>query len=199
MHIIEIRKDKKGKLLVRTDEVGTFPIYEKEAAAFHLEQGNELSDSDWEKICSEILSKRVKMRALYLLEQMDRTEAQLRRKLMEGHYPEFLIDEAVDYVKSYHYIDDLRYAESYIRLHQQQKSRLELKQFLMKRGVPAELIDRAFEEEYTECEGELIDRLLGKREYDPENTDINEKRKIYQYLLRKGFSASEIRRRMDLT
>ncbi len=199
MHIIEIKKEKKGKLLVRTDEVGTFPIYEKEAEAFHLEEGMELPDGDWEKICSEILSKRVKRRALYLLQQMDRTEAQLRRKLTEGRYPEFLVDEAVDYVKSYHYIDDLRYAESYIRLHQQQKSRLELRQALMKRGVPADLIDRAFEEEYEDCEGELIDRLLEKRGYDPGDSDVNEKRKTYQYLLRKGFSASEIRRRMDLT
>ncbi len=199
MRIIEIKKEKKGKLLVRTDEVGTFPIYEKEAAAFHLEEGGELSDSEWERLCSEVLAKRVKRRALYLLQQMDRTEAQLRRKLKEGHYPDFLIDEAVDYVKSYHYIDDLRYASSYIRFHQQQKSRRELRQALITRGVPAGLIEQAFEEVYEDTEGELIDRLLAKRGYDPEKTDAKEKGKIFQYLLRKGFPASEIKKRMDLT
>ncbi len=199
MHIIEIKKQKKGKMLVRTDEVGTFPIYEKEAAAYHLEEGSELSDSEWEKLCAEVLIKRVKRRALYLLQQMDRTEAQLRRKLTEGQYPDFLIDEAVDYVKSYHYIDDLRYASSYIRCHQQQKNRRQLREALLTRGVPADLIDQAFEEEYEDHEEELIERLLEKKQYDPENTDLKEKQKIYQSLLRKGFSAPLVRRCMGLT
>ncbi len=199
MRILEIQKQKKGKLLVRTDEVGTFPVYEKEAAAFHLEEGADLSGSEWERLCREVLAGRAKRRALYLLEQMDRTEAQLRRKLAEGHYPDSLIDEAVEYAKSYHYIDDLRYACTYIRLHQDQKSRQQLRAALRARGVPADLIERAFEEEYEACEGELIERLLAKRGYDPEKADEKERRKIYQYLLRRGFSGSEIRRRMDLT
>ncbi len=199
MRITEIKKEKKGKLLVRTDEVGTFPVYEKEAAAFHLEEGMELPESEWERLCREVLAKRVKKRALYLLEQMDRTEAQLRRKLAEGHYPDFLIDEAVAYVKSYHYIDDLRYASAYIRFHQQEKSRRELRQALMKRGVPADLIEQAFGEAYEGSEEELIGRLLEKKGYDPEETDAKEREKIFRYLLRKGFSVSEIKRCMDLT
>ncbi len=199
MVILEIRKQKKGKLLVRTDEVGTFPIYEKEAVAFHIEEGAELSESEWEKLCTEVLSKRIKKRALHLLEQMDRTEFQLRQKLKGDHYPDFLVDEAVEYVKSYHYIDDLRYAESYLRYQQEKKSRLQMKNTLLKRGVPADLIDQAFEEEYVADEGELIARILEKRGYDPEKSDPDEKRRTYQYLLRRGFSVSEIRRCMDLT
>ncbi|MCC8141728.1 MAG: recombination regulator RecX [Lachnospiraceae bacterium] len=199
MIILEIKKQKKGKLLVRTDEVGTFPVYEKEAAAFHLEEGAEIPDGEWERLCSEVLSKRAKKRALHLLEQMDRTEFQLRQKLKGDHYPDFLVDEAVEYVKSYHYIDDLRYAESYLRYQQEKKSRLQIKNTLLKRGVPADLIDQAFEEEYEADEGELIARILEKRGYDPEKSDPDETRRTYQYLLRRGFSVSEIRRGMDLT
>ncbi len=199
IHIFEIKKEKKGRLLVLTEEVGTFPVYEKEAAAFHLEEGTEISDDEWDRLCAEVLEKRIKSRALYLLEQMDRTEAQLRRKLAEGHYPDFLIDAAVDYVKSYHYIDDLRYASAYIRSHQEQKSRMELKNALITRGVPMDLIDQAFEETYEDREEEVIGRLLKKRQYDPDKTDEKEKQKIYQYLLRKGFSPSRVRRCMGLT
>jgi len=199
MVILEIKRQKKGKLLVRTDEVGTFPIYEKEAAAFHIEEGAELAEGEWERLCTEILSKRAKKRALHLLEQMDRTEFQLRQKLKGDHYPDFLVDEAVEYVKSYHYIDDLRYAESYLRYQQEKKSRLQMKNTLLKRGVPADLIDQAFEEEYVADEGELIARILEKRGYDPEKAGPDEKRRTYQYLLRRGFSVSEIRRCMDLT
>ena len=199
MQILEITKEKKGKILVHTDGVDCFPLYEKEADAWGIREGAELSRETWEELCSEILKKRVIRRAMFLLQQMDRTESQLRRKLAEGHYPEELIDEAVAYVESWHYIDDFRYACTYIRCHQAEKSRIQLKLALVKRGVPSELIDRAFEEEYADNEEELIAKLLEKKHYDPEQMDQKEKYKICQFLLRKGFSISKIKRQMDLT
>ncbi len=199
MHILEIKKEKKGRLLVRTDEVGTFPIYEKEAAAYGLEEGAVLSGEEWERLCAEVLLPRVKKRALHLLETQDRTEAQLRQKLREGHYPEFLVDEAVAYVVSYHYIDDLRYAASYIRFHQDAKSRRELQTALLKRGVASDVIEQAIASDYTGDEEELLERILAKRGFDPADADDREKSRTYQYLLRKGFSSSAIRRRLDLT
>ncbi|MCD8365001.1 MAG: RecX family transcriptional regulator [Clostridiales bacterium] len=198
MKIVEITREKKGRLLIRTDEM-VFPLYEKEAAAWHLEEGRELEAETWKRLCREVLNKRVIRRAMYLLEQMDRTEHQLRRKLRENHYPEELIGAAVDYVKSYHYIDDLRYAKTYIRLHQSEKSRYQLKTALQQRGVSSEVLARALEEAYEDQEEELIEKLLSRKQYDPEHMDRKEKHRIYQYLLRKGFSNSQIMRQMDLT
>lgn len=198
MQILEIKKEKKGRLLICTDEM-TFPLYEKEAADLHLTEGGELSREEWERLCREILDKRVIRRAMHLLQQMDRTEAQLRRKLRENHYPDALIDTAVEYVKSYHYIDDLRYAASFIRFHQSDKSRAQLKTALLSRGVPAQVIAQAMEETYEDHETELIRRLLEKKHYDPAQADQRETYRVYQYLLRKGFSNFQIKREMDLT
>lgn len=199
MQILEIKKEKSGRILVHTDGVDCFPLYAKEAAAWGIAEGAEFSDEKWEELCREVLGKRAVRRAMYLLRQMDRTEAQLRQKLAEGHYPEALIDEAVAYVESWHYIDDYRYACSYIRCHQASKSRLQLKVALQKRGVSADVMERAMEEEYAGQEEELIRKFLEKRHYDPENTDWKEKQKIFQSLQRKGFPVSEIKRSMDLT
>ena len=199
MRILEITKEKKGKILVHTDGVDCFPLYAKEADAWGVREGAELSDAKWQELCEEVLKKRVIRRAMYLLQQMDRTEAQLRRKLADGHYPEALIDAAVAYVESWHYIDDFRYACTYIRSRQSEKSRIQIKMALVQRGVPADLIDRALEEEYEDNEEELIARLLEKKHYDPEQMDRKEKYKIYQFLARKGFSISKIKRQMDLT
>lgn len=199
MRILEITKEKKGKILVHTDGVDCFPLYAKEADAWGVREGAELSDAKWQELCEEVLKKRVIRRAMYLLQQMDRTEAQLRRKLADGHYPEELIDAAVAYVESWHYIDDFRYACTYIRSRQSEKSRIQIKMALVQRGVPADLIDRALEEEYEDNEEELIARLLEKKHYDPEQMDRKEKYKIYQFLARKGFSISKIKRQMDLT
>ena len=147
---------------------------------------------------TEDMDIRAKKRAMHLLERMDRTESQLRRKLTESGYPAESVEQAIAYVKSYHYIDDKRYAESYIRYHQQQKSRLQLQMNLIRRGISAEVIEAAMEEAYEGSEEELIRKLLVKKCYDAERMDRKEKYKIYQYLMRKGFSGSAVRRCMDL-
>lgn len=198
MQITDIITEKRGKLLVHTDEAGTFPIYRKEAAVYHIEEGAELTHEQWERLCSEVLKKRVIKRALYLLQKMDRTEAGLRRKLQENHYPEEVIDAAVDYLKSFGYIDDFRYASAYIRCHQSEKSRLQLEMLLQKRGVPSNVIEQALEEEYTDNEEQLIQKLLIKKHYDPEQMDQKEKYKIFQYILRRGFSGAQIKKQMEL-
>ena len=55
--------------------------------------------------------KQAKQKALSLLNYMDRTESQLRQKLKEKSFDDDAIDEAVDYVKSFGYINDTGYAE----------------------------------------------------------------------------------------
>lgn len=198
MYITEITPWKKGRLLVHTDTVGTFPIYGKEIAAYQIEEGSFFADDDWERFCEEVLQKRVIRRAMYLLQKKDYTEAQLRKKLAEGYYPPALVDAALDYVKSFHYIDDLRYAGAYIRYHQSEKSRLQLRSALKSRGVSDELIEQAMAEDYENNEEFLIQKLLLKKRYDADSMDQKEKYKIYQYLMRKGFAGAAVRKQMGL-
>ena len=105
---------------------------------------------------------------------------------------------AIDYVKSFHYVDDYRYACTYIRYHQTEKSRLQLKMKLYECGVASDLIEQALEDEYSGEEEQLIDRLLEKKHYDAETMDQKEKQRIYQYLMRRGFRPETIRHRMGI-
>ena len=198
MQIEEIIQGKKGKLIIRAEGGLSFPLYEKEAAKYRLTEGGTLTEQEWNEICSEILEKRAKRRAMYILQRMERTECQLRRKLQENGYPEEIVECAMDYVKSFHYVDDDRYACTYIRYHQSEKSRLQIKMKLYERGVPSDLIEQALEDEYTGEEDRLIDRLLEKKQYDADTMDQKEKQKIYQYLMRRGFRSDAIRQRMKL-
>ena len=198
MQIEKISRGKRGKLTIRLEGGLSFPLYEKEAAKYRLEEGGFLADEEWNEICTEILEKRAKRRALYILQRMERTEYQLRQKLQENGYPEEIVQCAIDYVKSFHYVDDYRYACTYIRYHQSEKSRLQIKMKLYERGVPSDLIEAALEEEYSGEEEVLIERLLEKKHYDAETMDQKEKQKIYQYLMRRGFRSEAIRRQMKL-
>ena len=126
------------------------------------------------------------------MEKMDRTEYKLREKLSEGGYPDEAIEDAIGYVKRYHYLDDERYARNYVFLAQDRKSRKKLSIELYQRGIKKELIDRILEEEYDADEEKQICQLLEKRGFDPKTCSEKERQKLYQFLLRRGFQSSDI-------
>ena len=140
---------------------------------------------------------RAKKRVLHLLERSQKSEKQLRDKLQDGGYEQEVIDEAIDYAKSYHYIDDERFAKDYVRLSCNSKSRIRLKQDLSQKGIDRDLIDLAIEEEYQVDEVELLRSILKKRHFEPDS-DYNEKQKHFRFLASKGYSTSVIRRAMDM-
>lgn len=139
---------------------------------------------------------RAKKRALHLLERMDRTEHQLREKLRASEYPEEVIEEAIEYVKSFHYIDDERYAETFTRYKKEKMSRQQIKQKLMLKGVSREIISNAIEDEYDVDETVHIRSILKKKHYAADVSDEGEFRRVYNYLLRRGFRSSDILKEM---
>lgn len=138
------------------------------------------------------LEIRVKKRALHILERMDRTEQELRMKLTQSEYPEEYIEKAIAYVKSYHYLDDYRYACTYIRYHQDKMSRTQLKMKLLQKGISRDLLGEAMEETYEADECEQIVALLNKRKSKHTGDEQKDFNRDYQYLLRRGFSSHDI-------
>ena len=142
--------------------------------------------------------KRAKLRCMHLLEKRNYTEKELRQKLENGktEYTEEQIDGAIAYVKSFHYVDDGRYACKYIEAMQSRKSRRQIEQELYQKGVDRELIQEAFEETGEVPEEEQIARWMEKRNFHPEEADLKEKQRMYAFLARKGFRAENIQRVM---
>lgn len=186
----------KGRYRVAFDNGVSCILYRSEAAQLSIEVQCSLTDENYDYLINEIVGKRAKKRAMHILEQMDRTEHQLREKLARGEYPQECIDSAVEYVKKYRYLDDERFASSYVRYHQEKLSRQQLSVKLSQKGVNKDIIAEALEMEYEADDGEKIRNLLSKRHFDPDNTDRQENNKIYQYILRRGFKSSDILKEM---
>lgn len=182
----------KGKAQVSFDEKEALILYKSEIKKLGMEEQMFVSEELYQRLFYEIVGKRAIKRAMHLLEKMDRTEQQLRRKLLEGGYPDELVEEAIAYVKSYHYIDDERYARAFIRLNQDRRSIGRMKMDLFAKGISADIIDRAINEEYETLPETLIQKLMEKKNFDPDAATRQETAKMYQYLFRKGFSSNEI-------
>ena len=142
------------------------------------------------------MQKRAKLRCMHLLEKRDYTEKELRQKLTNGktEYTQEEMDSAIEYVKSFRYVDDGRYACKYIEAMSSRKSRRQIEQELYQKGVDKELIQEAFEMTGEVPEEEQIARWMEKRHYDPESADPKEKQKMYAFLARKGFRPENIQR-----
>ena len=123
MTVTKIEPVTKTRFRVYIDEQFAFVLYNGELSRYHIAVDSELDEEDYNEIFRDIIVKRVKARALHLLSDMGRTEAQLRSKLEQGGYTEEAVEEAVRYVKSFGYLNDREYARSFIEGRKNRKSR----------------------------------------------------------------------------
>ena len=74
--------------------------------------------------------KNARRKAMLLLEHMDRTEKGLSDRLRQAGFSAEATEDAMEYVRSYGYLNDLRYAENYISFRMGTKSRQKILQEL---------------------------------------------------------------------
>ena len=125
MRITRIEPVTKTKYRVSINEQFAFVVYKGELSRFHLKEESELTEDTYAEI-KEVLLKRAKLRAMHLLNDMARTESQLRDKLKIGGYPPEITEAAIAYVKSFGYINDDAYIRSFIDSRKEKKSRREI-------------------------------------------------------------------------
>lgn len=198
MRVTRIEELSKSRYRVFIDEEFAFVLYKGELRLYHIVSGEEISPEDYQAIMEQVLPKRAKLRAMNLLKSREYTKKQLYDKLKEGYYPEKVIEEALEYVESFHYTDDLRYAVSFISGHEDTRSRRRIEQDLLGRGIDKLTMEKAWQEWEeqggTQDESAMIRGLLRKRGYDPENADNKERQRMGAFLMRRGFSGENVRR-----
>lgn len=192
MEITKIQALTKQKYRIFLDGESAFAVYKGELSRYHLEEGAVLPPEVYEELVNRVLKKRATLRAMHILERTDKTEAQLRRKLEESEYPKEAVESAIAYVTSYGYLDDRRYAEHYIEWKKQEKGKARLKMELVQKGISREIIEEVLEStDFGETREMIRQIILKKRKTDiPMNE--KEKQRIYGFLMRKGFSSSDI-------
>lgn len=135
---------------------------------------------------------RAKKKAMSLLQHMDRTEWELRSKLEKAGFAEEPVQEAVEYVRSFHYIDDRRYALRFAEIYCESRSIQRIRQDLQKKHISEEWIALALEKiEYDDSRAlkKAMDKVLSGIDKE---LSYQEKQKIIAKLYRKGFHVDQI-------
>ena len=149
-------------------------------------------------------SQKAVAKAMALLLHKDRTEKELSDRLYRAGFSEESALFAMEYVKSFGYIDDHRYAATYIDYHKLSKSRREISRKLIEKGIPEDILHAALSERYNgsdeggesaDAEDVALQSVISKRlkGRDISELTFEEKQKEMRYLAGKGYPADKIR------
>ena len=191
MLITRIEPGRNKRYRVYGEDAFLFALYGKELKRYRIEENMELPKSVIAVITDELVYKRAKERALYLLERRPLTVSMLCSKLREGDYPDEIIARTIQFLESYHYLDDKDYVRMYVENYGRKKSKKQMMYELQRKGVCKEYIDTYFEEhEYSEQNS-----LMRQFDRYTKGKDLNDplvRQKVFRYFYGKGFDSSLI-------
>ena len=107
---------------------------------------------------------------------------------IDGVIEELKLVEGIDFG----YINDKRYAQRYIEAGKERKGKARLKMELARKGISDSVIEEALEEaEFTDARN-VIREIMEKKRKGSGFFDEKEKRRLYAFFQRKGFSSADI-------
>ena len=203
-----VPKGKTGALLsVDGDAVG--PVRIKDMQFMNVSDGDDISEEKLSELLRDYVLPAGKKKALDLLLCSERTEYELRKRLLQEGYGDSVTDTIFLYVKQFPYLNDERFALNYLYSYGTRKSMAMLRGGLREKGVSEELIENAITQYTEERKAESADVDTPDEEEDletgtlrklihkkaPEGTALtrDQREKICTSFLRKGFSYSTIR------
>jgi len=195
MQITEIKKIGKGdRYYLIIDETNKFVVEAEVLARYKLKTFDEIDGEKLNKLLLENGEISCFDRALSYLEKNIKTEKGIRDYLKQKGFLDESIDNAVEKLKEYGYIDDSVYVENYIRTYKDKKGKKLLKFELSLKGVDRTLIEEKLEE-LVDNEDEIIScRTLCKKYIKNKTIDQKLKQRTYAHLMTKGFASDVISR-----
>lgn len=134
-----------------------------------------------------------------LIEFRDRTEKELRGKLLEKGYDENTIEDEIAFLKDYGYINDARYAQRFVSdaVNLKKWGKIRIRTELLRKGVQGEIVDNAIEDAFCEESDNRLFDMMQKRFKDSDFGNIKERNRIFNFYMRRGFTPDEIKGAMN--
>ena len=122
------------------------------------------------------------------------SQKQMTHKLYDKDYSKRVVDYVIEKCKSYGYIDDEKYAQSYVFQNRKLKGKLKLKQELMLKGIDKKIIDEVLAD-YDEEDGCLI--LARKKALNKDLDDPKVYAQLVRFLQYRGYDWEQIKKSID--
>lgn len=149
-----------------------------------LKAGMQIEESALENMQAESETQRATDKAFNYIGGSLKTEKQLRTYLSGKGYMPAVVDNVVEKIKGYGYIDDKEYAAAYVESYSKNKGKRLILKELNAKGVSSSAAEEAIENVENELDSAI--RIAQKYLKNKESC-IENKQKCYRRLLSKGF------------
>ena len=197
---IEAQKKRADRVSIYLDGEFAFGLSHEVLVRFGLAKGDVLLPERLAEIQAAESVQTAKAKALALISYRPRSTAEIRQRLKEKDFLPQAIDQAVEDLTRVGLLNDRQFAESFIRTRQLQRPsgarllRLELRQ----KGVAEADIDAALDATLAEGDEEAAIRELAEKRRSQLPPDPRKaKKRLADYLLRRGFAWDAIRPVID--
>ena len=179
-----------GRYNVFVDEEYSFSLDESQLVNLELTKGQDLGEEELAKLKTVSDFGKSYIRAVDLISRRQRSEKEIRDYAWKKQWTPEIRDRVVQRLKERRYLNDERFAESFVRSRTNNRnfSKRKMQLELIKKGIGQEIIERVLaESEFDELESlkNLVAKKRGQYESD---------QKLIQYLARQGFRYDDIKR-----
>ena len=188
---IERQKRNKERVNIYLDDEYAFSISAELVYKENLKVKDVVDTEKLKSVADKESYVRCKNSALKIIERSYKTEKEVVEKLQMKGYEEKHIESAVQFLKEYKFLNDDYYAEAFIKDKLTSKGSMRIKQDLMKKGIPREVIEEKLEGIDKDDERETAKVLAEKKLRvirKSENDTYKISGKLYRFLISKGYT-----------
>ena len=187
---IESQKKSEDRVNIYVDEKFFMAIYKELVFTFNLKKGDIIEEDNLREILKDEMFLKGKNKALKILSKASQSEKKMREKLKDD-FEEDTIDDIVDFLKKYNFINDNELASKIVttNVNLNKYGKNKIKQNLYNKGLEKSSIDEAISEIDQDVEFENALYLAEKR-YERVKKEDPKKAyaKVANHLAYKGFS-----------
>lgn len=199
---ISVQKKNKERYSIYVDEGFLVGVSESTLIDLKLAKGVEVTPSLYRKIQREEGRFAVKSYLMKLLARRDHARKELLTKALRKDYQKQVILDILDELEEKGYINEEKFAEKFTadKFNLNRWGPAKIKAHLFKKGIPKSVIERTIQNHFDGKElGETYLNLVlkRKRRFLKEENPVKRKKKIFDYLNRKGFRPDSIFKHMD--
>ncbi|MDO8336550.1 MAG: RecX family transcriptional regulator [Candidatus Saccharibacteria bacterium] len=184
-----------GRYNIFVDEKYSFSLDENQLLDLKLKNGFEISEKQLDELKGESEFGKAYARALELILSRPRSEKEMADYAWRKKWEEELSDRVLGRLREKGYIDDLKFAQFWLRARTGGKpsSKRKISAELSQKGVKKETIDDVLKGYSDDQELEVLQALVSKKQ-----SKYPDRQKFIAYLARQGYSFDSIKKVLDI-
>lgn len=188
---IEIQKNNKDRVNIYLDGEYALAINAELIYKENLKVKDDVDISKLQEIAEKESYIRCKESAIKIIERSYKTEKEIRDKLKQKGYEEKQINNSIDFLKEYDFINDNTYAKAFIKDKLSSKGSQKIKYDLMKKGIAKDIIEENLIKVDKNEEKEVA-LNVGRKKYESirrkESDNYKLSGKLYRFLISRGYA-----------